>query len=45
VVKPNETLYRVSVTYQVSLDELRRLNSMEPNDTSIRPGQRLRVSG
>jgi len=45
VVKPNETLYRVSVTYQVSLDELRRLNSMGPNDTSIRPGQRLRVSG
>ncbi len=45
VVKPNETLYRVSVTYDVSVDQLRRLNRMGPNDTNIRPGQRLRVSG
>ena len=45
VVKPKETLYRVSTYYELSVDELRRLNRMGPNDTNIRPGQRLRVSG
>jgi membrane-bound lytic murein transglycosylase D len=45
VVKPNETLYRVAVRYELSVDELRRLNRMGPEDTYIRPGQRLRVSG
>ena len=45
VVKPDETLYRVSTRYDLSVDELRRLNRMGPKDTSIRPGQRLRVSG
>ena len=45
VVKPNETLYRVSIYYKLSVAELQRLNRMGPNDTNIRPGQRLRVSG
>jgi len=45
VVKPNETLYRVSTYYKLPVAELRRLNRMGPNDTNIRPGQRLRVSG
>jgi len=45
VVKPNETLYRVATIYDLSVDQLRRLNSMGPKDTNIRPGQRLRVSG
>jgi len=45
VVKPNETLYRVATYYELSVDELRRLNRMGPEDTNIRPGQRLRVSG
>jgi len=45
VVKPNETLYRVSTYYKVSVAELQRLNRMGPNDTNIRLGQRLRVSG
>jgi membrane-bound lytic murein transglycosylase D len=44
VVKANETLYRVSTRYEISVDELRRLNRMGPKDTNIRPGQRLRVS-
>jgi len=43
VVKPNETLYRVATYYELSVDELRRLNRMGPKDTNIRPGQRLRV--
>ena len=45
VVKPDETLYRVATRYDLSVDQLRRLNRMGPKDTSIRPGQRLRVSG
>ncbi|MCB2261418.1 MAG: transglycosylase SLT domain-containing protein [Candidatus Thiosymbion ectosymbiont of Robbea hypermnestra] len=45
VVKPNETLYRVSTYYALSVAELRRLNRMGPEDTHIRPGQQLRVSG
>lgn len=45
VVKPKETLYRVATYYELSVDELRRLNRMGPKDTNIRPGQRLRVSG
>jgi membrane-bound lytic murein transglycosylase D len=45
VVKPNETLYRVATYYELSVKELRRLNRMGPEDTNIRPGQRLRVSG
>ena len=45
VVKPKETLYRVATYYELSVEELRRLNRMGPKDTHIRPGQRLRVSG
>lgn len=45
VVKLNETLYRVSTYYKLSVAELRRLNSMGPEDTYIRAGQELRVSG
>jgi len=45
VVKPNETLYRVSTYYKLSVAKLRRLNRMGPKETTIRPGQRLRVSG
>lgn len=45
VVKPNETLYRVSTYYDVSVKKLRRLNRMGPKDNNIRPGQKLRVSG
>jgi membrane-bound lytic murein transglycosylase D len=44
VVQPNETLYRVATHYELSVAELQRLNRMGPNDTNIRPGQRLRVS-
>lgn len=45
VVKPNETLYRVALRYDMSVKELKRLNRMKPNEDSIRTGQRLRVSG
>lgn len=45
VVQPNETLYRVAVSYDLSVDELKRLNRMSAQDSTIRPGQRLRVSG
>ncbi len=44
VVKPNETLYRVAATYDMSVDELRRLNRLNPKENTIRPGQRLLVS-
>lgn len=44
VVKPNETLYRVALQYDLSVDDLRRINRMPPNDNTIRPGQRLRVT-
>ena len=44
VVQANETLYRVATRYEISVDELRRLNRMGPKDTNIRPGQKLRVS-
>lgn len=44
VVKPQETLYRVAVQNGISVDELRRLNKMRPDDNNIRPGQKLKVS-
>lgn len=44
VVQANETLYRVATRYEISVDELRRLNRLGPKDTNIRPGQRLRVN-
>jgi membrane-bound lytic murein transglycosylase D len=43
VVKPNETLYRVALRYDMSVDELKRLNRIK--DDTIRAGQRLRVGG
>ncbi|MEA1050893.1 transglycosylase SLT domain-containing protein [Lamprobacter modestohalophilus] len=45
VVKPQETLYRVAVTNGISVDKLRKLNQLDPNDNTIRVGQKLRVSG
>ncbi len=44
VVQANETLYRVATRYEISVEQLRRLNGMKAKDNSIRPGQRLRVS-
>ncbi len=43
VVKPQETLYRVAVQNGITVSELRKLNRMKPNDTNIRPGQKLIV--
>jgi membrane-bound lytic murein transglycosylase D len=45
VVKPNETLYRVALRYDMSVQELKRLNRIKSDDNTIRAGQRLRVSG
>lgn len=45
VVKPQETLYRVAVNNGISVDKLRKLNRLDPNDNTIRVGQKLRVSG
>lgn len=44
VVKPQETLYRVAVQNGITVDELRKLNKMRPDDNKIRPGQKLKVS-
>jgi LysM repeat protein len=44
VVQANETLFRVATRYDLSVDQLRRMNGMTGKDNSIRPGQRLRVS-
>jgi membrane-bound lytic murein transglycosylase D len=43
VVKSNETLYRVAVNNGISVEQLRKLNRLGPNDTTIRAGQRLKV--
>jgi membrane-bound lytic murein transglycosylase D len=43
VVQPQETLYRVAVQNGITVEELRKLNKMRPNDNNIRPGQRLIV--
>ncbi|WP_462321981.1 lytic transglycosylase domain-containing protein [Halochromatium sp.] len=45
VVKPDETLYRVAVNNGISVDKLRKLNQLGPNDNTIRVGQKLKVSG
>ncbi len=45
VVKANETLYRVAVMYETSVDEIKKLNKMNSSDNTIRAGQKLRVSG
>jgi membrane-bound lytic murein transglycosylase D len=44
VVKPNETLFHVASLYDLSVQELRRLNRLGPRENTIRPGQRLKVS-
>jgi len=41
-VNPGETLYRISLKYNLTIDDLRRLNNLGEND-SIRTGQRLIV--
>ena len=43
VVKPDETLYRVALTNGISVDRLRKLNRLGPNDNTIRTGQKLKV--
>jgi membrane-bound lytic murein transglycosylase D len=43
VVKANETLYRVATQYDISVEQLRKINGLG-KDNAIRPGQRLRVS-
>ncbi len=45
VVKPNETLFRVAVMYDLSVDELKKLNKMSAKDNTIKAGQRIKVSG
>ena len=45
VVKPNETLFRVAVMYDLSVNELKKLNKMSPNENTIKAGQRIKVSG
>ena len=44
VVKPNETLYRVADLYDLSVDDLKRINGISSKETTVRPGQKLRVS-
>ncbi|MGQ9830669.1 MAG: LysM peptidoglycan-binding domain-containing protein [Thermochromatium sp.] len=44
VVQPQETLYRVAVQNGITVEELRKLNKMRPDDNKILPGQRLIVS-
>jgi membrane-bound lytic murein transglycosylase D len=43
VVKPDETLYRVALNNGISVEQLRKLNRLGPNDNTIRAGQRLKV--
>ncbi|MFP4062239.1 MAG: transglycosylase SLT domain-containing protein [Halochromatium sp.] len=45
VVKPDETLYRVAVNNGISVDKLRKLNQLGPDDNTIRVGQKLKISG
>ncbi len=42
-VKPKETLYSIARTYGLSVDELRKLNGMSPQDV-LKTGQKLRVT-
>jgi len=41
-VRTGETLYRISIKYGVSINDLRNLNKLDPDD-SIHPGQRLLI--
>ena len=43
VVKPKETLYRVALINGISVNQLRKLNRLGPNDNKIRVGQKLKV--
>jgi hypothetical protein len=43
LVTRGETLYRISKKYGISVDDLRRLNNMDPN-ALIHPGQELLVT-
>lgn len=40
-VKSNETLYRLSVNYKVSVDEIKKANNLKSN--TIRVGQKVRI--
>jgi LysM repeat protein len=42
-VKPQETLYSISKSYGMTVDELKRLNNMSPSDNTVRIGQKLKV--
>ena len=43
MVKANETLFRVAVKYDTSVDELKKLNKMTAKDNTIKAGQKLKV--
>jgi type IV pilus assembly protein PilF len=43
VVQAGENLYRISLRYGLKVDQLLRLNNLEPG-TVIKPGQKLLVS-
>jgi LysM repeat protein len=43
LVSRGDTLYRISKKYGISVDDLRRLNNMDPN-ALIHPGQKLLVA-
>ena len=43
VVEPGESLFRIALRYDTTVDELRRLNGIEGD--GIEPGQRLTVAG
>ena len=43
MVKSQETLFRVASGNGISVEELRRLNKIGPNDNHVRPGQKLKV--
>jgi membrane-bound lytic murein transglycosylase D len=42
IVQPAETLYRIAMKYNLSVEALRRLNNLSENQF-IYPGQKLRV--
>ncbi|MBK8639248.1 MAG: LysM peptidoglycan-binding domain-containing protein [Chromatiaceae bacterium] len=43
VVKANETLFQVAVKYDISMDELKKLNKLSAKDNTIKTGQKLKV--
>ncbi|MBP8290209.1 MAG: transglycosylase SLT domain-containing protein [Chromatiaceae bacterium] len=43
VVKANETLFRVAVKYDTSVDELKKINKMGSKDNTIKAGQKIKV--